>query len=97
MRLSAPSPTLIENARRLDVQIGGAEANVATACARLGLRVAWISAVPDNVWGARVRRELSGHGVDCSFVSSLAGARLGVYFFSTTAVTQHSLVLPSIW
>ena len=77
LRLSVPPPGLMETAHELDVQIGGAEANVAAACARLGLRVAWISAVPDNVWGNRVRRELSGHGVDCSYVSLLSGARLG--------------------
>jgi 2-dehydro-3-deoxygluconokinase len=80
LRLSVPSPGLIENTHQFDVQIGGAEANVAAACARLGLRVAWISAVPDNVWGGRIIRELSGHGVDCAYVSSVAGARLGAYF-----------------
>jgi 2-dehydro-3-deoxygluconokinase len=80
LRLSVPSPGLLENTRQLDVQIGGAEANVAAACARLGLRVAWISAVPDNAWGDRVRRELYGHGVDCTYVSVIAGARLGAYF-----------------
>jgi 2-dehydro-3-deoxygluconokinase len=80
LRLSVPSPGRFETARQLDVQIGGAEANVAAACARLGLRTAWISALPDNVWGARVRHELRGHGVDCAYVASLAGARLGAYF-----------------
>ena len=48
LRLSMPSPARIETARQLDVQIGGAEANVAAACARLGLRTAWISALPAN-------------------------------------------------
>jgi len=80
LRLSVPSPGIMENAHQFDIQIGGAEANVAAACARLGLRVAWISAVPDNVWGSRILRELSGHGVDCAYVSSVGGARLGVYF-----------------
>jgi 2-dehydro-3-deoxygluconokinase len=80
VRLSIPSPARFETARELDVQIGGAEANVAAACARLGLRTAWISALPDSPWGARVRRELVGHGVDCAHVSTLAGARMGLYF-----------------
>ena len=80
LRLAAPSPTRFESARALDVQIGGAEANVAAACARLGLRTAWISALPDNPWGERVRRELTGHGVDCVYVKILPGTRLGVYF-----------------
>ena len=80
LRLSIPSPDRIETVRRLDVQIGGAEANVAAACARLGLRTAWISAVPANAWGGRIRRELSGHGVDCAHVQAIDDARIGVYF-----------------
>jgi 2-dehydro-3-deoxygluconokinase len=80
LRLSVPSPGRFETTSRLDVQVGGAEANVAAACARLGLRAAWVSALPDNAWGERVRRELRAHGVDCAYVPSLSGARLGVYF-----------------
>lgn len=80
LRLAIPSPCRFETVRSLDVQIGGAEANVATVCARLGLRSAWISAVPNDPWGDRVRRELVSHGVDCSHVVTLPGTRLGVYF-----------------
>jgi 2-dehydro-3-deoxygluconokinase len=80
LRLAVPSPGRFETAQRLDIQIGGAEANVMAACARLGLRTAWISALPDNPWGQRVRRELSGHGVDCGHVRAIEGARIGVYF-----------------
>jgi len=53
---------------------------VAAACARLGLRAAWMSALPANAWGTRIRRELTGHGVDCGYVRTLDNARLGVYF-----------------
>jgi 2-dehydro-3-deoxygluconokinase len=80
LRLSIPSPARFETAHALDVQIGGAEANVAAACARLGLRTAWISALPANPWGERVRRELAGHGVDCAYVRTVEDARLGLYF-----------------
>ncbi|MGH2358117.1 MAG: sugar kinase [Candidatus Limnocylindria bacterium] len=80
LRLSIPSPARFETARQLDVQIGGAEANVMAACARLGLRTAWISALPDNPWGDRIQRELTGHGVDCAGVRVMPGARVGVYF-----------------
>jgi 2-dehydro-3-deoxygluconokinase len=80
LRLAVPSPARIETARQLDVQVGGAEANVAAACARLGLRAAWISAVPANAWGERIRRELTGHGVDCSHLRVMDDARVGVYF-----------------
>ena len=80
LRLSIPSPARFETARQLDVQVGGAEANVAAACARLGLRTAWLSALPGNAWGARVRRELAGHGVDCARVRTVDDARMGLYF-----------------
>ena len=80
LRLSVPSPARFETARQLDVQVGGAEANVAAACARLGLKVAWISALPANQWGDRIRRELVGHGVDCAHVRTTEHARVGVYF-----------------
>ena len=80
LRLSIPSPARFETARQLDVQVGGAEPNVAAACARLGLRTAWLSALPGNAWGARVRRELAGHGVDCAHVRTVDDARMGLYF-----------------
>ena len=38
LRLAARPPQRLDQATELDVQIGGTEANVAAACARLGLR-----------------------------------------------------------
>jgi 2-dehydro-3-deoxygluconokinase len=93
LRLSIPPPARFETARQLDVQIGGAEANVAAACARLGLRAAWLSALPANPWGARVRRELAGHGVDCAYVRDVPDARLGVYFLEFGAPPRPIRVL----
>jgi 2-dehydro-3-deoxygluconokinase len=80
LRLSIPSPARFETARELQIQIGGAEANVAAACARLGARTAWISALPGNAWGDRIVHELRGHGVDCGFVRRVPDTRVGVYF-----------------
>jgi 2-dehydro-3-deoxygluconokinase len=93
LRLSIPSPGRIETVRSLDVQVGGAEANVVAACARLGLRTAWMSALPANPWGERVRRELAGHGVDCAHVQMIDGARLGVYFLEFGAPPRPIRVL----
>jgi 2-dehydro-3-deoxygluconokinase len=93
LRLSIPSPARIETARQLDVQVGGAEANVAAACARLGLRSAWISGLPANAWGERIRRELTGHGVDCTHVRMLDDARVGVYFLEFGAAPRPIRVL----
>lgn len=81
LRLAAPPPQRLDQAVSLDVQIGGSEANVAAACARLGLRTAIISALPaEHAWGDRTVRELAGHGVDCAGVLRRPGARMGLYF-----------------
>jgi 2-dehydro-3-deoxygluconokinase len=81
LRLASPPPQRLEQTRTLDVQIGGTEANVAAACARLGLRTALISALPaEHAWGDRTVRELMGHGVDCTGVLRRPGSRMGLYF-----------------
>src|SRR5256885_13630914 len=82
LRLAIPSPARFETAHQLDLQIGGAEANVAAACARLGLRTAWISALPANPWGERIRRELVGHGVDRGAVRITPNTRVGTYLLA---------------
>jgi 2-dehydro-3-deoxygluconokinase len=80
LRLSASPPERLEQAVALNVQIGGSEANVAAACARLGLRTALISALPAaHPWADRAVRELGGHGVDCAGVVRPDGARMGLY------------------
>ena len=81
LRLAAPPPQRLEQTTALDVQIGGSEANVAMACARLGMRTAVITALPaDHVWGDRTVREISSHGVDCAGVIRRPASRLGLYF-----------------
>ena len=94
LRLAAPPPQRLEQATSLDVQIGGAEANVAAACARLGLRTALISALPaDHAWGDRTVRELSGHGVDCAGVLRRPGSRMGLYFLEYGSAPRPVRVL----
>src|SRR5262245_13587804 len=94
LRLAAPPPQRLEQAGMLEVQIGGAEANVAAACARLGLSTALITAFPaDHVWGDRAMRAMAAHGVDCSGVVRSAGARMGVYFLEYGALPRPVRVL----
>jgi 2-dehydro-3-deoxygluconokinase len=80
LRLASRPPTRLEQATELNVSFGGTEANVLCALARLGHRTAWISALPRNVWGERLVRELRGHGVDVSHVGWREGGRIGTYF-----------------
>lgn len=80
LRLASPAPVRLEQAHTLAVSFGGSEANVLCALARLGCRVAWLSALPRNPWGERLARELAAHGVDTRYVVWRDGGRLGAYF-----------------
>ncbi len=94
LRLAAPPPARLEQTTSLDVQIGGAEANVAAACARLGLRTALISALPaEHAWADRTVRELASHGVDCAGVLRRPGCRMGLYFLEYGAAPRPVRVL----
>ncbi|MBI3454530.1 MAG: sugar kinase [Candidatus Rokubacteria bacterium] len=80
LRLASRAPIRLEQAQELDASFGGAEANVLCALARLGLRTAWLSALPSNPWGERCARELKAHGVDVAPVVWRARGRIGTYF-----------------
>jgi 2-dehydro-3-deoxygluconokinase len=80
LRLSVRAGERLEDAPRLDVHVAGTEANVAYAAARVGLRAAWASALPDNPLGRRVASTLATAGVDVSLVRWIEGARLGLVF-----------------
>ena len=81
-RLAPTGMERLVTARGLEIQIGGAESNVAIAIARLGKRVAWWSRLPRNALAENLLRVLRGHGVDVSGVvlDPDADARLGTYF-----------------
>jgi len=57
----------------------GAEANVCVLLARLGLKVEYISRVPDNDLAAAGLQQLRSHGVSTS-KTILGGSKLGLYF-----------------
>lgn len=79
-RLSAPNHRRLDVTDMLEIQVGGAESNMAIALARLGRRVAWWSRLPDNPLGRHVAQTLRTFNVDVSGVYWQPGARLGTYF-----------------
>ena len=80
IRLSVPTGEVLELASHLEVYVGGAEANVAVALARLGRSVAWMSRVADDPLGRRIVGDLQRHGVNCLPVAVEPGSRTGLYF-----------------
>jgi 2-dehydro-3-deoxygluconokinase len=92
LRLTAPGRELLLQTPRLDVHVGGAEANVAVGLACLGHRTAMISRVPDNALGEAATGYLRRYGVDASGVSAGPG-RMGLYFLSPGAGLRASEIV----
>lgn len=91
VRLTAPGRELLVQSRRLDLCIGGAEANVAVALASLGHETAMVSRVPDNPLGEAAVRHLRANGVDAVGVARTAG-RMGLYFVSPASGVRPAAI-----
>lgn len=89
LRLTAPGRELLMQSGRLDVHVGGAEANVAIGLACLGHATAMVSAVPDNALGRGAVAALRAQGVACAGVQVRDG-RMGLYFLSPGAGLRAS-------
>ena len=92
LRLSAPGRELLMQSGRLDVHVGGAEANVGVGLARLGHDVAMISRVPDNALGDAAAGHLRRYGVDTNKVVTAPG-RMGLYFLSPGAGLRGAAIV----
>lgn len=75
-----------------DVQVGGAEANVAVGLAHLGYPTSMVSAVPDNALGRGAVSSIRAHGVDCNNVQTRDG-RMGLYFLAQGAGLRASEIV----
>lgn len=81
MVMLTPGPgESLATSTELQVHAGGAESNVAAHVAALGIDTAWVSAVGDDILGARVRDSIAGRGVDVTWVRIDPDAPTGVYF-----------------
>lgn len=89
LRLTAPARELMLQTPRLDVHVGGAEANVAVGLASLGHETAMVSRVPENALGLAAVGYLSRYRVDASAVASGPG-RMGLYFLTPGAGLRAS-------
>ena len=93
VRLAPPHFQRLEQARSLDVEIGGAELNTAVGLARLGRSAAWVSRLPDNPLGRLVANRVREAGVGDQFVQFSADGRCGLYFLEFGAAPRASSIL----
>jgi 2-dehydro-3-deoxygluconokinase len=93
IRLAPPNFRRLEQARSLDVQVGGAELNTAVALARLGHASAWVSRLTDNPLGRLIANHAREAGVSTDHVLFTAEDRVGLYFLEFGAAPRASSVL----
>jgi 2-dehydro-3-deoxygluconokinase len=92
LRMTAPGRELLFQTGRIDVHVGGAEANVAVGLARLGHETAMVTRLPANRLGDAALGHLRRHGVDVSGVATAPG-RMGLYFVSLGAGPRPSEIV----
>jgi 2-dehydro-3-deoxygluconokinase len=92
LRLKPPGAERFLQSPRFEATFGGGEANVATALARFGLDVAYVSFIPPNAIGDACVGELRRQGIDTSKIVR-KGERLGVYYIEAGANQRPSIVI----
>src|SRR6516165_8883419 len=93
IRLSPPSFHRLDQARSLDVKVGGAELNTAVALAHLGRSAAWVSRLTDNALGRLVANHAREAGVSTEHIVWTDEDRVGLYFLEFGAAPRASSVL----
>ena len=93
VRLSPPHFERLEQTRSLDLNVGGAELNVAVGVTRFGMKSTWISKLPKNGLGFLIRDRAQDFGVDCSHIVWSDQGRAGLYFLEFGASPRASSVL----
>jgi 2-dehydro-3-deoxygluconokinase len=93
LRLSVAPGDRLRTSPTYDVNVGGAESNVAMALARLGRRVGWGSRLPRSELGHRVAETIAATGVDISGVTWADEGRLGTYFIELRAAPAAPMVV----
>lgn len=80
IRLSTKNHERFEQARELNIGIGGTESNFLIAFSRLGGESAWISRLTDNFLGRFLINRVKGLGVDVTPVLWTDRDRVGIYY-----------------
>jgi 2-dehydro-3-deoxygluconokinase len=93
IRLSPPGFRRLEQARSLEVQVGGAELNTAVALARLGRSSRWVSRLTRNPLGRLIANHAREAGVAVDHVTWTDDDRVGLYFLEFGAAPRASSVL----
>jgi 2-dehydro-3-deoxygluconokinase len=93
IRLSPPNFRRLEQARSLDVLVGGAELNTAACLSRLGRSCTWVSRLTQNPLGRLIANHAREIGVGTEHIVWTDDDRVGLYFLEFGAAPRASSVL----
>ena len=95
LRLSPPDNERISRSLTFGKQVGGAELNVITGAAMLGLRCGIISKLPANDLGTFVKNTVRQGGVSDDYLvyDTSRDARLGVYYYENGAYPRKPRIV----
>lgn len=92
LRLTPPDHQRIVQSVSLNMDFGGAEANVCVSVANYGIDACFVSKVPDNALGQSAINALRKFGVNTDHVVK-GGERLGIYYCENGASQRPSNVI----
>ncbi len=75
-----------------EIKPGGSESNVAIALANLGVKTAFVTALPENPLGQKVIRQLLEESVETMFIKQ-SGERIGMYWTENGTGPRNSYVI----
>lgn len=93
LRYCVPAGTRLEQVTRFDVFVSGTEANVTSLLSRLGWKCGWVSSLPDNPLGHRIRNEYRIAGLDLSAVIWVETGRIATYYVEYATPPRTTSVL----
>jgi len=80
LRYCVPAGQRMEQVNQFDVFVSGTEANVTGLLSRLGWHCGWVSSLPDNALGRRIRNEYRLAQLDLSAVVWTETGRAAIYY-----------------
>jgi len=93
LRLSPPGSSRLEQSESFDVNVGGAELNVAVALSRLRVSSSFLTALPDNPLGRLAIAGIRRAGIADDLVIRSRKGRTGIYFVEFGASPRASTVV----
>lgn len=93
IRYSPPGYERLEQARSIEVHIGGSESNTLAGLSRLGMETCWVSRLTNNAMGRAIAGAIAAHGVDTRWIRWTESDRVGVYYYEHGTDSRPSEVI----